>query len=166
MEEEQTVAPEAAPKTKRAYKSRGKMSEAEKLMRDLDAGYKHNRKMIEKSMEECGKGTNTYLAHVKALDAQLLEYARFRREIGMLPKSVAAQTTTEYVFKAHVGKGGSVQTTAVNTKQLHDIELAEAKECKKGMADSPEDEAIRAQFEAQYGDGAVQDEKEEVPEKR
>jgi hypothetical protein len=54
----------------------------------------------------------------------------------------------------------------VNTKQLHDIERAEEKEYKKGMADSPQDEAIRAQFEAQYGDGAVQDEKEEVPEKK
>jgi hypothetical protein len=59
---------------------------------------------------------------VKALDAQLLEYARLGREIGMLPKSVASQTTTESIFKAVVGKGGSVQTTAVNTKHLHDIE--------------------------------------------
>jgi hypothetical protein len=160
MEEQQMATREEVPRAKRAYKSRGKMSEAEKLMRDLDAGYKHNRKMIEKSMEECGKGTNTYLAHVKALDAQLLEYARFRREIGMLPKSVASQTTTEYIFKATVGKGGSVQTTAVNAKQLQDIEHAEEKEYKKGMADSPEDEAIRAQFEAQYGDGAVEEEKE------
>ena len=63
-------------------------------------------------------------------------------EMGVLPKNVASQTTTEYIFKAHVGKGGSVQTTPVNRQQLTDIERAEAKECKKGMADSPEDEAI------------------------
>jgi len=36
MEEQQTVTPEEAPKAKRTYKSRGKMSEAEKLMRDLN----------------------------------------------------------------------------------------------------------------------------------
>jgi hypothetical protein len=71
-------------------------------------------------------------------------------------QGAASQTTTEYIFKAHVGKGGSVQTSPVNKQQLHDIERTEAKECKKGMADSPEDEAIRAQFEAQYGDGAVE----------
>jgi hypothetical protein len=58
-----------------------------------------------------------------------------------------------------------VQTTLVNKQQLHNIERAEEKEYKKGMADSPEDEAIRAQFEAEYGDGAVE-EKEEVPEKK
>ena len=53
-----------------------------------------------------------------------------------------------------------MQTTAVNTKQLHEIERAEAKECETGVADSPEDEAIRAQFEADYGDGAVEGKKE------
>ena len=56
----------------------------------------------------------------------------------------ARQTTTECKFKAHVGKGGSVQTMPVNNKQLHEIERAEEKEYKKSAADSPEDEAIRA----------------------
>ena len=50
--------------------------------------------------------------------------------------------------------------TLVNKQQLNGIERAEEKEYKKGMADSPEDEAIRAQFEAQYGDGAAEDKKE------
>jgi hypothetical protein len=56
----------------------------------------------------------------------------------------ASRTTTEYKFKAHVGKGGSVQIMPVNDKQLHEIERAEEKEYKKGVADSPEDEVIRA----------------------
>jgi hypothetical protein len=57
----------------------------------------------------------------------------------------ASQTTTEYKFKAHVGKGGSVQTMPVNDKQLHEIKRAEDQEYKKGvLADSPEDEAIHA----------------------
>jgi len=76
-------------------------------------------------------------------------------KMGVLPKNVASQTTTIYIFKAHVGQGGSVQTTPANKQQLTDIERAEAKEYKKGMGDSPEDEAIRAQFEAQYGDRAL-----------
>jgi hypothetical protein len=48
----------------------------------------------------------------------------------------------------------------VNNKQLRDMERAEEKEYNEGVADSPEDEAIRAQLEAEYGDGAVQPEKE------
>jgi hypothetical protein len=96
---------------------------------------------------------------LKALQQLEIDYVEQITKMGVLPKNVASQTTTEYIFKAHIGKGGSVQTTSVNTKQLHDIERAEAKECKKGMADSPEDEAIRAQFEGEYGDGAVEAEK-------
>ncbi len=67
----------------------------------------------------------------------------------VLPKNVASQTSTEYIFKGHVSKGGTVQTLPVNSKQLQDIERTEEKEYNNGIADSPEDEAIRAGFEAQ-----------------
>jgi hypothetical protein len=88
-------------------------------------------------------------------------HTQLRSETGdQVTKNVASQTTTEYIFKAHVGKSGAVQTTSINTRELHDIERAPAKQCTKGMADSPADEAIRAQFEAQYGDKAVEDEEE------
>jgi hypothetical protein len=110
--------------------------------------------------KECGPGTNSRLAYLKALQQLEIDYVEQITKMGVLPKNVASQTTTQYIFKAHVGKGGSVQTTSVNKQQLHEIERTEAKECAKGMADSPEDEAIRAQFEAQYGDSDVQDEKE------
>jgi hypothetical protein len=43
----------------------------------------------------------------------------------------ASQTTTEYKFKAHVGKGGSVQTMPVNDKQLHEISAPKRKNIKK-----------------------------------
>jgi hypothetical protein len=76
-----------------------------------------------------------------------IDYVEQITKMGVLPKNVASQTTTEYIFKAHVSRGGSVQTMPVNNKELHDMERAEQN--KKGVADSPEDEAIRAQFEAQ-----------------
>jgi hypothetical protein len=64
-------------------------------------------------------------------------------------------------FKAHVSKGGGVQTLAVDSKQqLLDITRDEEKEYKKGVADSPDDEAIRAQLEAEFGDHATQPQKE------
>ena len=76
--------------------------------------------------------------------------------MGTLPKNVAAQTTTSYQFKAHVSKGGGVQTLAVSEKQLSEMERAEGKEYRKAVFESPEDEAIRAQLEADFGDHAVQ----------
>jgi hypothetical protein len=89
-----------------------------------------------------------------------IDYVQQITAMGLLPKNVQAQTKTAYVFKAHVSKGGGVQTLAVISKQqLLDITRAEEKEYKKGVANSPEDEAIRAQLEAEYGDRAVQQEK-------
>jgi hypothetical protein len=37
------------------------MSEAEKLMRDLEANYKSSLKMLLESLEKCSIGTNSYL---------------------------------------------------------------------------------------------------------
>jgi hypothetical protein len=168
MEKQQTVVSEETPKAKRAYKQRNKLSDAEKAIAKLNKTHKFVRLDILKALRgsECSPGTNSRLAYLKALQQLEIDYVEQITKMGVLPKNVASQTTTQYIFKAHMGQGGSVQTTSVNKQQLTDIERAEAKECKKGMADSPEDEAIRAQFEAEYGDSAVQEKKEEVPEKK
>ena len=157
---ESTPTPES--KLKRKYKQRLSKTDAEKAISQLQVTHRYVKKDILRALKskECSPGTNSRLAYLKAFQQFEIDYVEQITKMGVLPKNVASQTTTEYIFKADVGKGGSVQTTAVNAKQLQDIERAEAKECKKGMADSPEDEAIRAQFEAQYGDGAVEDEKE------
>jgi hypothetical protein len=157
---ETNAAPE--PKPKRKYKQRLSKTDAEKAIKQLEVMHKYVKKDILDALKskECSPGTNSRLAYLKALQQLEIDYVEQITKMGVLPKNVASQTRTEYIFKAHVGKGGSVQTTLVNKQQLHNIERAEEKEYKKGMADSPEDEAIRAQFEAQYGDGAVEDEKE------
>jgi hypothetical protein len=157
---ESTLGPDSKPKRK--YKQRLSKSDAEKAIAQLEVTHRYVKRDILAALKskECGPGTNSRLAYLKALQQLEIDYVEQITKMGVLPKNVASQTTTEYIFKAHVGKGGSVQTTPVNTKQLHDIERAEEKEYKKGISDSPEDEAIRAQFEAQYGDGAVQAEKD------
>lgn len=154
-----TVAAEAKPKRK--YRTRNRMSDSEKLIRDLEAGYKANRKLLEKSLAACSIGTNSYLAHLKAMDDQFLKYADFRREIGVIPKNVGSTTEREFIFKAHAAKGGAVNTTRVSTPaQMQEIERAEAKEIKKGQCLSAEDEAIRAGFDEQFSSGAAQSEGE------
>jgi hypothetical protein len=162
MEEQQTVTPEEAPKANRAYKQRNKLSDAEKAIAKLDKTHKFVRLDILKALrgKECGPGTNSRLAYLKALQQLEIDYVEQITKMGVLPKNVASQTTTEYIFKAHVSRGGSVQTMPVSNKQLHEMERSEEKEYRKGVADSPEDEAIRALFEAQFGDSAVQPERE------
>jgi hypothetical protein len=157
---EPTPVPES--KQKRKYKQRLSKTDAEKALTQLEVTHRYVKKDILTALKskECSPGTNSRLAYLKALQQLEIDYVEQITKMGVLPKNVTSQTTTEYIFKAHVSKGGSVQTMPVNNKQLHEMERAEEKEYKKGVADSPEDEAIRAQFEAEYGDTAVQPEKE------
>ncbi len=148
-------------KTEPRKRKRGKLTDADKLIRDLNAGFKANRKLLEQSLAQCSPGTNSYLAHIKALDDQFLKYSEFRREIGVLPKNVGTITEKEFIFKAHASKGGAVNTTRISTPaQMQEIERAEAKEIKKGQYLSAEDEAIRAGFDEQFSVGAAQSEGE------
>jgi hypothetical protein len=112
MEEQQTVAPDEAPKAKRAYKQRNKLSDAEKAIAKLNKTHKFVRLDILKALrgQECSPGTNSRLAYLKALQQLEIEYVEQITKMGVLPKNVASQTTTQYIFKAHVGQGGSVQT--------------------------------------------------------
>lgn len=147
--DEGTLATE--PKAKRKYKTRNRMSESDKLMRDLEANYKSTRKMLLKSLENCRIGTASYLQHLKALDDQFLKYAAFRREIGILPKNVASQTVTKYQFRAVMGKGGLVRTVPVQTKeQALELDHVEQKEAQNGYFDSAEDEAIRKRLDEDF----------------
>lgn len=111
-------------------------------------------------LKECCPGTNARLAYLKALQQLEIDFVDQLTKMGTLPKNVAAQTTTAYVFKAHVSKSGAVQTVPITSKQLSEMEHAEGKEYRKGVFESPEDEAIRAQLEAEFGDHAAQPEKE------
>jgi hypothetical protein len=151
------------PKPKRAYKKRLSKSDAQKAIIQLELTHKIVKKDILSALErkECSPGTNSRLAYLKALQQLKIDYVEQITKMGLLPKNVQAQSKTEYIFKAHVGKGGGVQTLAVDSKQhLLDISRAEEKEYKKGVSNSPEHEAIRAELEAEFGDCAVQPVKE------
>jgi hypothetical protein len=151
------------PKPKRAYKKRMSKTDAQKAITQLEVTHKLVKKDILTALKqkECRPGTNSRLAYLKALQQLEIDFAEQMTRMGVLPKNVRAQTKTEYIFKAHVGKGGGVQTIAVDSKQqLLDITRSEEKEYRKGVSDSPEDEAIRAQLEAEFGDCTVQPEKE------
>jgi hypothetical protein len=154
-----TPVPESKPKRK--YKQRPSKSDAEKALTQLEVTHKYVRKDILAALnqKECRPGTNARLAYLKALQQLEIDFVDQLTKMGTLPKNVAAQTTTEYKFKAHVSKGGGVQTLAVSAKQLSEMERTEDKECRKGAFESPEDAAIRAQLEAEYGDRAAQPEK-------
>ena len=156
---EPTSIPEAKPKRK--YKQRLSKSEAEKAITQLIVTHKYVKRDILSALKqrECSPGTNSRLAYLKALQQLEIDFVENMVKLGALPKNVTAQTTTSYQFKAHVSKGAVVQTLAVSDKQLSEIERSEGKEYRKGVFESPEDQALRAQLDAEFGDAAVQPKK-------
>ncbi|HXM13047.1 MAG TPA: hypothetical protein VN946_24060 [Terriglobales bacterium] len=154
----ETPAPETTPaRTKRAYKKRLTKSDADKAITQLIITHRYVRRDLLSALKskECRPGTNARLAYLKRLEESEIEFAKQMTAMGVLPKNVQASTKTSYVFKAHVSKGGTVQTLAVTEKQLADLENSEAKEIRKGAAESPEDEEIRKQLEAEFGSSAT-----------
>ena len=163
MEEQPELTHEEAPNTKRAYKQRPKLSAAAKAIAKLEKTHKFVRLDILKALraKECSPGTNSRLAYLKALQQLEIDYVDQITKMGVLPKNVQAQTTTQYVFKAHVTSGGSVNTVPVSSAaEVRELERIESKETKKGYFVSEEDEAIRAELEAQFGGEAVTNPKE------
>ena len=155
--------PEETPKTKRAYQQRGKLSAAEKAIAKLDKTHKFVRLDILRALrgKECSPGTNSRLAYLKALQQLEIDYVDQITKMGVLPKNVQAQTTKRYIFKAHVSSGGNVATVPVSSAaEVRELERIESKEVKKGCFASEEDEAIRAQLEAEFGGEAVKNPKE------
>jgi hypothetical protein len=155
-ENQETPAP-VEPRTKRRYKQRLTKSDADKAITSLIVTHRYVRKDILAALreKECRAGTTARLAYLKALQQLEIDFAEQMVKMGVLPKNVQAQSQTSYKFKAVVGHGGTVQTLAVSDQQLDELEKAEAKETRKGVAEEPEDEAIREQLEAEYGSSAT-----------
>ena len=76
MEEQQTVVPEEAPKTKVLDKQRLSKTDAEKAIKQLEVMHKYVKKDILDALKskECSPGTNSRLAYLKALQQLEIDY--------------------------------------------------------------------------------------------
>lgn len=125
---------------------------------DLRRGYERIKVELAKSTKKCQYGTNTWLSHIKfewELEKEIIEALQ---GLGVLPKNLGNLTKTEFIFKAHAGKGGGVNTVPVESRE--ELKTIEAQEVKllSGAYESDEDKAIREQFEVQFSESP----KEEV----
>jgi hypothetical protein len=125
---------------------------------DLRRAFENIKNDLAKSTKKCEMGTNTWLAH-KKFEWELEQGIVARlQDLGVLPKNLGNLTKTEFIFKAHVAKGGGVNTVPVESQE--ELKTIEAQEYKllPGAHESDEDKAIRSQFEAQFADTAVKEE--------
>lgn len=122
------------------------------VISDLIRGHERLMTELAKSTANSKYGTATKLAHLKFEQDATYRIIEVLQSLGVYPKNLGNLTKTEFIFKAHVAKGGGVNTVPVNTREeLHTIEVAEAK-ILPGGHETAEDRALRAQFEAQFSD--------------
>lgn len=123
------------------------------FLSDLRRYYEVCRAALARSTKKCTEGTAVMLAHIKAAWELETEYLEAMQGLGVLPKNLGNLTKTEYIFKAHVSKGGGVSTSVVlNNDDLKTIEAREVKSL-EAAHETPEDAAIRAQFDAEFARG-------------
>lgn len=122
------------------------------VVSDIRTTYERFRTELAKSTQKCEYGTNTKLAHLKAEMDYQLSVVDALQSLGYYPKNLGNLTKTQFVFKAHVAKGGGVNTVPVESDE--ELKIIEAQEVKllPGAYETDEDKAIRQQLEAEFAD--------------
>lgn len=122
------------------------------VVTDLRRHYENCRIDLARSCKACNDGTAVKLAHIKALWDLDLQMTEALQSLGYLPKNLGNMTKQSFVYKAHVAKGGGVNTTQIaDDKELKTIEAQEFK-LLGATAESEEDAAIRANLEEQFSE--------------
>jgi hypothetical protein len=120
------------------------------VINDIRRTYETVSTELQKSLKECVNGSKTKLDHLVVQMKFQKDYVEALQSLGFLPKNLGNLTKTQFIFKAHVAKGGGVNTVVVNDKA--DLKTIEAEEFKQlpAMTESTEDKSIRAALEAEF----------------
>lgn len=122
------------------------------VISDIRRTYETVSIQLAKSLKQCADGTMTKLNHLKTQMEFQQKYVEALQSLGFLPKNLGNLTKTEFVFKAHVAKGGGVNTVVLkDRKELQTIEAEEFRML-PAATESDEDKAVRASLEAEFAE--------------
>jgi hypothetical protein len=117
------------------------------VAQDLIQSFNEFCTQLDASCKETTNGTSNKLKHLQAKIDYKLKIIAALQSLGLLPRDLGSMTKTEFIFKAHVAKGGGVLTKSVTGAELEEIE---AKERSEQVYESPEDKAITDALEAEF----------------
>jgi hypothetical protein len=121
-----------------------KLSEETKRIRRMRKSYNDARKQIKAALAICSIGSNTHLAHIKAL-AELDTKERAEEiALGLSPANLGAMVTTEFVYVAHV------QAMPANRAELEKLLGKQMVKAVDGLHYDDADEAIREELKQEY----------------
>lgn len=122
------------------------------VVSDLMRGHELLMVDLARSKKACSVGTPAYLNHLKFEQEAQFKVIELLQSLGVYPKNLGNLTKTEFVYKAHVSKGGGVNTTAIASEE--ELKTIEAQEVKllPGIYETDADRKIRADFAEEFSD--------------
>lgn len=125
------------------------------VVSDLMRGHELLMTDLAKSKKKCTLGTPAYLNHLKFEQEAQFKVVELLQSLGVYPKNLGNLTKTEFVYKAHVAKGGGVNTTQIASEE--ELKTIEAQEVKMlpGAYETDEDRAIRESLATEFSDATV-----------
>lgn len=120
------------------------LTEEAKRIKRMRKSYNDARKQVKEAMAQCSAGTNTHLAHIKAL-AEIDSNERAEEiALGLSPANLGAMVTTSFVYVAHC------PTIPANKAELEKLLHGQMVKACADVHYEPEDEAIRQSFEESF----------------
>jgi hypothetical protein len=120
------------------------LTDEAKRVKKLHKSYNDARKQIKAAMEPCSPGTNTHLAHIKALSELDSREREEEIALGLMPANLGAMVTTEFIYIAHV------QAMPANRAELAQLLTKQTTKAVDGLHYDDADEAIREQLKQEY----------------
>ena len=121
-----------------------KLSEETKRIKRMRKSYNDARRQMKAALAICSMGSNTYLAHIKAL-AELDTKERAEEiALGLSPANLGAMVTTEFIYVAHV------QAMPANRAELAQLLGKQMVKAVDGLHYDDADEAIREQLQSEF----------------
>jgi hypothetical protein len=121
-----------------------KLSEETKRVKRMRKSYNDARKQMKAALAICSIGSNTHLAHIKAL-AELDTKERAEEiALGLSPANLGALVITEFVYVAHV------QAMPANRAELEKLLGKQMVKAVDGLHYDDADEAIREELKQEY----------------
>ena len=120
------------------------LSEEQKRIKRMRKSYNDARKQIKAALAILTIGSNTHLAHIRAL-AELDTKERAEEiALGLSPANLGAMTTTEFIYVAHV------QAMPANRAELEKLLGKQITKASDGLHYDDADEQIRKQLAEEY----------------
>jgi hypothetical protein len=118
----------------------------------LNSAYKFVSTQLLKSAKECSDGTNVGLRHTKLIRDLATKHLENRQSVGAIPQDIAAATAEGIRYVTYRSTDGTLKSVKVESdEELRKVLAEQEEEQGNGQYTSDEDNAIRKEFEKQFG---------------